>query len=461
MRHFSFIVVFLSLTISLPAKEVAYNFFYRNYYEYETPQGTYANKYALFNKNLTNGQFQEREYVRYWDMSCMTSVYEVNFEPSYISSDWRTMTKTEYELKYTEDIIYSDRQTVTNDFFPSGSVRKDKIYLVALPLKSGPRTWTEVQNGTKYTCKAEWAYLQDDYLFLQKVIKITKNYVEDGFHAEETYYWGRGYGLLWQTLKTNSRRTIISRTHFGKFSEISEKEYTSEFAWREFCEEAKGVKMFLELTSPKAYEELVDEFANQIVNHNYKVGRYYNSNGGYRYCFEGHSDRLRDFIEDNIELPHLNIMHHCSVNIDAEGEITVSTNHDFFNKDWAKNRLKQSSDNGTYEAPYKIEPISKKKYIYPTDDAFYLYEDIDCFVFKIKKSRNSYKLVSGDQAVWDICYPALDIESISATKEKNTFYIRVMRFSCNGIINYSLLKCAAYEPGDRDTILCELEKLNI
>lgn len=465
--------------VTTHAQEVAYDYFYKNYYEYSRPYGVTTAVLATFDKYLTAGQSQEKQEDRLIDrQSTLRCTYSVNTRPDYMSPKWDIISITDYSLSYTDAIISSESQTFTNAFFPSGSTRKDKIYLVALPLDSGVRTWTENQNGTKYNCTSEWAYLKDSFSYLAKVIKITKTTSSNGQNIVESFYWGKGYGLLWQTVKTDSERTIMKRDDFGTFSVITPEEYTSTISWSSFYKAREGVTKSIHEVSPDTYSELVDELSKYVVRLHpkqfiYHTGHSKASNGTDIWYWE----------KSKSEWPSMQLKYTSTVHVSGGviepggcGEISTSSKHvrlkssswdvQDSNKEnppyhWAYDRLHNCIANGSYVIPNEVEPISNKAYYYATEDEITVEESIDCFNLKIKKAKGEYKLTKGDQDIWTICNQALDLNGLFAESGENTITIKILRFTCNGHTMYSLLKQAKVSARDPENVSCELERIKI
>jgi len=486
--------------VTMHAQEVAWDYFYKNYYEYSKAYGITTAVSATFDKYLTAGQFQERQEDRLLNrQSTLKCTYSVNTRPDYMSPKWDIISVTEHALNYTDEIISSVSQTFTNPFSPSGSTRKDKIYLVALPLKSGTRSWTENQNGTKYNCSSEWAYLKDSFSYLGKVIKITKTASSNGLNVVESFYWGKGYGLLWQTVKTDSERTIMKRDDFGTFSEITHEEYTSTIAWRVFYQNREGVTKSILETSPTTYSELENELSKYVVRLHpekfiYHTGPSKEANGTDIWYWE----------KSRSEWPSMQLKYTSTVHVSGGviepggcGEISTSSKHVRIkgsrdardsNKEnppyhWAYDRLHKCIANGSYVIPNEVEPISNKTYYYATEDEITVEESIDCFNLKIKKAKGEYKLIKGDQDIWSLCRQSLDLDSLFAESGKNTplsvllertpldslfaesgkntIIIKILRFTCNGHTMYSLLKQAKVSARDPENVSCELERIKL
>lgn len=108
-------------------------------------------------------------------------------------------TKYKFEVDYENFAIVSTSQIHINPF-TGRSVANDKIILFILPEEGKKVEWTEMVNGEKYTCRAEFVYIKykiNGKINYSRAVKIYKSSpLDNGSVVDEWSYWTLDLGRL-------------------------------------------------------------------------------------------------------------------------------------------------------------------------------------------------------------------------------------------------------------------------
>jgi len=386
------------------------------------------------------------------------------------AAKWVTTSETKYNLLYTKDIIYTTAQITksliditgnkTSWFQSSSDIKK---ILLALPLENGRRKWIEDNgDGDKYSCSAEWAYIVGEHDFCEKVIKMTKKYEFWGGMIEYSY-WAPNLGKVWETLEMadDGVKTIGRREEFSSFREISEDEYIKKTTLSEFIRtRADSIRSFRK-DNPQTYSLLEDAFAKYVLTLNHKELVYV--------AGDVSKDKWNYWLS-NEEWPNFQIKYTMTLSVNDLG-VTCNgmsnnyqgeTKYYFYNQRLPEDCAKYAFENvpnNVIEPSFEIEPTTNYKYHFNMVDNFRETIDINSYVFKIKKKKGNFIMVSGDVDVWNHCQIHAmnnELEKISQNKGKNTFNCRILKFTCGKYIRYSLVTDASIYQYRQAYICCKL-----
>lgn len=458
MKRYILVTLLSILSLTANSQDIV-DYFYRIYYN--NASGIIFRN-ARFGVSFTQGKMQEYEEVALDNSKgTLTSTYQVR-DNDY--SDWRTMSSTKHILSYSNDAVYSLSRTTRSGF--GSSVCKDKITLLILPKPDGqPRKWKETDNGSKYNCSSEWAYVNGGN-YWGRVIKIQKTHQEWGI--TETSYWAPYYGKIWvtQTSKEHETQTVKHRYQFSYFQEVTEKEYIEETAKLAFLEKHKGEVHSLKKDTPETYRALDDAYSNYLVNLYADHFIYYTGT-------EQSSSRLINY---NKNWNSFSLKFRTSVEINDEGykykdnNITLITsfrssysNPDAYpypkNDNWAETTLKELESARLYERPNAVEPISGYRLYFNLSDRFEQTLDVSSHVLKFKRKKNVFVLSDGDEVIWNACQSTLlpYLENQYSRDGKSKVSVRLIKFSSGSHSRFAIVtECTALDYSHLDCALTSI-----
>ncbi|MBR5956954.1 MAG: hypothetical protein IKZ99_01170 [Salinivirgaceae bacterium] len=377
--------------------------------------------------------------------------------------EWVTSSETKHNLLYTKDAIYSITQNTKSLIDRNGSVTDVKETLLALPLENGSRNWIEdYGNDEKYSCSAEWAYIVGDNDFCEKVIKMTKKYLFWGGMTEYSY-WAPNLGKVWETLETakDGLKTIGRREEFSSFREISKDEYIRKMTISEFIRtRADSIRSFRR-DNPQTYSLLEDAFAKYVLTLNQNEIVYVAGEGkkdmSYWNYWLGNKEWPNFQIKYTITLSINDLTTTCNgVSNNYQGE----TKYIFYNQKLPYNCAKYALvniPNNLIEPSFDIEPTTNYKYHYKMIDNFCETIDIYSYVFKIKRKKGKFVMVSGNEEVWNHCQTQTMNNELELFRQgENTFHCRILKFTCGQYERYSLVTDASIVQYQQPYIRCKL-----
>lgn len=442
------------------------DYFYRIGYNYPDGGYFYASRDACFYSYILKGAMEEYEE---WGLDegqyALTWKYQVRERSG---QRWSTISMAEHILDYSSEVVTSTYQTYYNQFAPKGNYQHDKLILLAFPDAKGPRKWQETKTGDKYNCSAQWAYVSDGGSFLEAVIKVSKTLISSGI--TETSYWAKYYGKIWETWNEKGKEpfTVKQRRGVNKVKEISEKEFLEvsermaiEAAKNAFIDNHKGEVHSLAEDATALYKELGDSYARYLVNILYKDEFIYNT--GY---YSSSQYDMKKWVNASVDWRSYALVYRDVVSIDdngchceapvicrvLNGQKTRITEYDRPSMNWAAQIVRQRMNDGTFERPSAVEPVSGYRLFFKTVDQFEHKLDIDSYRLKIKKKKGSFLLTKGNESVWFVCEKALIpyLESMYAQNGKSSIAVRLIRFSTDRYERYALITdCDVYQAAER------------
>lgn len=438
-------------------------YFFNGVYYYTQTSEPYSSDSAMLECYLSGGGVREaEEFVLENGMKTLRRKY------SHVISyggwpEWKTISETTYELQYADVAIYSVSRTSTSSLMPRGTTIKSKITLLALPLENGPRTWEEEEDGTKYSCKAEWAYVVDSDSFFGKVIKISKTEKKSG--TVECTYWAYNLGKIWGTVTTDKTRTVSRRSAFKEFKEVSEEEYNKTLAINEFCKEREHVIKSYRIDKPKGYALMQDALDKYVLTLNIDDIVYY----------AGKSEKSEDWaywMGAGREWPGFQIRYTFDISVeDYHISCDNSTEETFQNgqKVYADNEMTIDSRvprafssivfNPDLLPASEVEPTTNYTYVFDMKDQIVSVVDICSYTYKVKKKKDSYEVKSGDMDVWNKCERSVQKKIMELLDRGNgsTKTIRIIKFTCGKYERYALVTDCSVVGYRQEHIRCTLQ----
>lgn len=437
-------------------------YFFNGAYFYTNTSEPYSSDVATLECYLTGGNVREAEEFKMLDgfkklKRTFSNVVSYGGWP-----EWKTISETVHELSYTKDAVYSISRTTTSALSRNGSTSRDKITLLAMPLEDGPRIWDEQEDGTKYSCKAEWVYVVDTYSFIDKVIKVSKTEKKSG--TTECTYWAYNLGKIWGTVTTDKTRTVSRRSAFKEFKEISEEEYNKTKTISEFKEARKGVVKSYKVDKPEGYELLQDAFAKYVLTLNcddiiYYAGKNEKSDDWTYWLGDGKDwpgFQLKYTFEVAVEDMHIQCTRSKDQTFQNGKEVFVR--NEYPSDSYAEKALYNIVSNPSIRPPFDVEPTTNYQYYYDMKDNVEVTVDVCSYRFKIKKKKDSYEVTSGDMDVWNLCERSIQKELTKLLEEKSgrNVVVRIVKFSCGKNERYSLVTDFSIKGYRQEEIRCVL-----
>lgn len=441
-------------------------YFFNGAYFYSQTSEQYSSESAVLECYLTGGNIREVEdFVLQNNFKTLKRTY------SHVVSyggwpEWKTISETVHELLYAQDAIYSVSRTSKSALAAKGTTSKDKITLLALPLKTGPRTWEEQEDGTKYSCRSEWAYVVDSDSFNDMVIKVSRTDKKSG--TVECTYWAYNLGKIWGTVTTDKTRTVSRRSAFKEFKEVSEDEYNKTHLINAFCKERQGVVRSYRKDKPEAFALMQDALDRYVLTLNMNDIVYYA--GKYE-----KSDDWSYWLRDGKEWPGFQINYKFVVSVvDSRIQCTDSDEETFQNGSevYADNEMTVPSyvtrafsgivSNPSMIPSYDVEPTTNYVYTYDMKDTVESTVDICSFTYRIKKKKDSYEVKSGDMEVWNKCKRTIQNQVMELLDRGNgcTKTVRIIKFTCGKYERYSLVTDSSIKGYHQEIIRCELYNID-
>lgn len=455
----------LTFQLASSAQDVR-GYFFNSVYFYTQTSEPYSSESAVLECYLTGGNIREAEdYVLQNNFKTLKRTY------SHVVSyggwpEWKTISETVHELQYAQDAIYSVSRTSKSALAAKGTTSKDKITLLALPLETGPRTWEEQEDGTKYSCRSEWTYVVDSGSFNDMVIKVSRTDKKSG--TVECTYWAYNLGKIWETVTTDKTRTVSRRSAFKEFKEVSEDEFNKTNIIDAFCKERQGVVRSYRKDKPEAFALMQDALDRYVLTLNMNDIVYYA--GKYE-----KSDDWSYWLRDGKEWPGFQIKYKFVVSVvDSRIQCTDSHEETFQNGSevYIDNEMTVPSyvtrafsgivSNPSMIPSYDVEPTTNYVYTYDMKDTVESTVDVCSFTYRIKKKKDSYEVKSGDMEVWNKCKRTIQNQVMELLDQGNgsTKTVRIIKFTSGKYERYCLVTDSSIKGYHQEIIRCELYNID-
>ena len=455
----------LTFQLASSAQDVR-GYFFNGVYFYTQTSEPYSSESAILECYLTDGNIREaEEYVLQNNFKTLKRTY------SHVVSyggwpEWKTISETVHELQYAQDAIYSVSRTSKSALAAKGTTSKDKITLLALPLETGPRTWEEQEDGTKYSCRSEWTYVVDSGSFNDMVIKVSRTDKKSG--TVECTYWAYNLGKIWETVTTDKTRTVSRRSAFKEFKEVSEDEFNKTNKIDAFCKERQGVVRSYRKDKPEAFALMQDALDRYVLTLNMNDIVYYA--GKYE-----KSDDWSYWLRDGKEWPGFQIKYKFVVSVvDSRIQCTDSHEETFQNGSevYIDNEMTVPSyvtrafsgivSNPSMIPSYDVEPTTNYVYTYDMKDTVESTVDVCSFTYRIKKKKDSYEVKSGDMEVWNKCKRTIQNQVMELLNQGNgsTKTVRIIKFTSGKYERYCLVTDSSIKGYHQEIIRCELYNID-
>lgn len=448
MNKFWLTVVFALLSVMPGASQSIKDYFYQHRYTVVDEYGRRWPTDKAINIIPLNGGDAQYEHRLSSDGMELKSAYLFD-DGNALISNWKTISSVTHKLDYQDNAIYSISQSTYNPLTDSRT-SKDRITLIALPGAS----WVESQNGDKYECSTEWAYLSTGSA-AYKAIKVTKSLIGSNTSLDgivQNSYWAEGLGLvLVEHITSGVAKKDSYRINFDNISFISDDQYIKQEAWYKFVDEQDQFEYRLRQLREDSYFFMESEFAKAILE----------DAGNHGLSFEC-PDAIDRQNVSTAEWPTVSSEHKSTVFMDKDGVDRDRSYGDPFR--WfikAYQRLEQRSN---YSYPYIIESVSGNKYYPNLKDEYSLKEISTSYILTFKKGRNGYDLKKGNEAVWEACKEKLQPFIADIKKDMDNpldmlfapNQLRIIKSTCGAHTAYYVAKKPWIDYG---VVHCNLELL--
>ena len=443
-------IAFSLLSVIPGASQSIKDYFYQHSYLVVDEYGRRWPTEKAINIIPLNGGDAQYEHRLSSDEMQLTSAYLFDDGNAFVTN-WKTVSSVTHKLDYQENAIYSVSQSSYNPLTERKN-SNDRITLIALPGES----WKESQNGDKYECSTEWAYLSTGSA-VYKAIKVSKKLVGSNTSLDgivQNSYWAEGLGLvLVEHVSSGISKKDNYRINFEKVSLISEEQYIKQDAWYTFVNEQDQYQYHLRQLNEDAYFFMESEYAKAILEESAK----------YSFSFK---------CPDGVNIQNVEVSEWPTSY--REYESTVSMNRNGVDDDrssgdpfrWYLNAFRKLRQSSGFDYPYMVESVSGNKYYPDLRDKYSLKEIYTSYILTFKKGRNGYDLKKGNESVWEACKEELQPFIADAKKQMENplellfspNQLRIIKSTCGSHTAYYVAKRPRFDYG---TIRCDAELLLI
>lgn len=379
-----------------------------------------------------------REKVSFRD-NASVMVKEMYASKGYYSN-WTSVYKNYFYLKYTSNTISCYKTVSYNMFFPDGQAKNKTEIILALPNGDKVKYWDEkyTEDGKTYVdkCSSSWVYIGVQSI-PKRAILITKQ--SGAFGVTTKTYWAEGIGFIKEEHISKGRTTNYSWKEgckdikiYASYDEYCRavEQYEKDTAWEDFVGERKYKYFKLEELSPALHDSLVTDFGKLIIEKGdlpkYHIGSFaydFEKESKYSYSPRSKNQTFRfEFSKKGVG-----------------SDITSPNIPDIDFKQWLTSELEKYSTLVPY---YEVEPISNRRYYYENIKGFLSVEQVfQPYVLKVKLKKGQYVLLEGDQSTWEQVQDKLKAH-LHDTSQKGTVVVSLLKVTCdkNSAYYYSFNK---------------------